>query len=76
MMIAIPEEEWDVFARMSAPEIAATLRDLAQRVDPRAFRKSSRGPKPHAQSVKEARIRGMSPRPNYSWPDMVKLASP
>ena len=45
MMIAIPEGEWDVFSRMSAPEMAATLRDLAQRVDLRAFRKSPRGPK-------------------------------
>jgi IS4 transposase len=45
MMIAIPEGEWHVFSRMSAPEMAATLRDLAQRVDLRAFRKSPRGPK-------------------------------
>ena len=45
MMSAIPEGEWDVFSRMSAPEMAATLRDLAQRVDLRAFRKSPRGPK-------------------------------
>ena len=45
MMIAIPEAEWDVFARMSAPDMVATLRDLAQRVDLRAYRKSPRGPK-------------------------------
>ena len=45
MMIAIPEGEWDVFARMSAPEMAATLLELAQRVNLRAFRKSPRGPK-------------------------------
>ena len=45
MMIAIPEGEWDVFARMSAPAIATTLRDVAQRVDLRALRKSPRGPK-------------------------------
>jgi IS4 transposase len=45
MMIAIPEGEWDVFSRMSAPEMAATLRDLAERVNLRAFRKSPRGPK-------------------------------
>lgn len=45
MMIAIPEVEWDVFYRMSASEMAATLLDLAQRVNLRAYRKSPRGPK-------------------------------
>ena len=45
MMIAIPEGEWDIFSRMSAPEMAATLRNLAERVNLRAFRKSPRGPK-------------------------------
>ncbi len=45
MMIAIPEAEWDVFSRMSASDMVATLRDLAQRVDLRAYRKSPRGPK-------------------------------
>jgi IS4 transposase len=45
MMIAIPEGEWDVFYRMSASEMAATLLDLAKRVNLRAFRKSPRGPK-------------------------------
>jgi len=45
MMIAIPEGEWDVFSRMSAPEMAATLLDLAERVNLRAFRKSPRGRK-------------------------------
>jgi hypothetical protein len=45
MMIAIPEGEWDVFYRMSASEMAATLLDLAERVNLRALRKSPRGPK-------------------------------
>jgi IS4 transposase len=45
MMIAIPEVEWDVFYRMSPSEMAATLLDLAQRVNLRAYRKSPRGPK-------------------------------
>lgn len=45
MMIAIPEAKWDVFYRMSASEMAATLLDLAQRVNLRAYRKSPRGPK-------------------------------
>lgn len=45
MMIAIPEGEWDVFSRMSASAMAATLLDLAQRVNLRALRKSPRGPR-------------------------------
>ena len=44
MMIAIPEAEWDVFARLSAPDMVAPWHDLAQRVDLRAYRKSPRGP--------------------------------
>jgi len=45
MMIAIPEVEWDVFYRMSVSAMVATLLDLAQRVNLRAYRKSPRGPK-------------------------------
>jgi IS4 transposase len=45
MMIAIPEGEWDVFSRLSVPEMVATLLDLAQRVNLQAYRKSPRGPK-------------------------------
>jgi hypothetical protein len=45
MMIAIPEGEWDVFTRMSTPEMVATLLALAQRVNLQAYRKSARGPK-------------------------------
>ena len=45
MMIAIPEAQWEVFSRLSADEMAATLLDLAQRVNLRAYRKSPRGPK-------------------------------
>lgn len=45
MMIAIPEVEWDVFSRMSASDMAATLLALAQRVNLWALRKSPRGPK-------------------------------
>jgi len=45
MMIAIPEVEWDVFARMRTSDMVATLLDLARRVNLRAYRKSPRGPK-------------------------------
>lgn len=45
MMIAIPDEHWRVFARMSHEEFAATLLALSSRVDLRKFPKSRRGPK-------------------------------
>ena len=60
MMIAIPEVEWDVFYRMSVPEMVATLLDLAQRVNLRAYRKSPRGPKKpcpkHGGSSKQGHV--------------------
>jgi hypothetical protein len=45
MMIAIPEDEWRVFSRMRPAEMVATLRELAQKVCLKAYRKSARGPK-------------------------------
>src|SRR5512135_2962391 len=45
MMIAIPMEEWEVFGRMSIPELAEVLRDLARKVDLPAYRRHPRGPK-------------------------------
>jgi hypothetical protein len=45
MMMAIPEDEWRVFSRMRPTEMVATLRELAQTVRLKAYRKSSRGPK-------------------------------
>src|SRR5215831_14458276 len=45
MMIAIPEDEWRVFSRMRPVEMVATLKELAQKVSLKAYRKSPRGPK-------------------------------
>ena len=45
MMIAIPEAEWRVFSRMRRAELVTTLRELAQKVPLKAYRKSPRGPK-------------------------------
>ena len=45
MMIAIPEDEWRVFSRMCPAAMVATLKELAQKVCLKAYRKSSRGPK-------------------------------
>jgi hypothetical protein len=45
MMMAIPEDEWRVFGRMRPAEMVATLKELAQKVRLKAYRKSHRGPK-------------------------------
>jgi hypothetical protein len=45
MMIAIPEEEWIVFARMTVKEFARVLKALAQRVRLETLKKHPRGPK-------------------------------
>jgi hypothetical protein len=45
MMIAIPEAEWRIFSDMRPAEMVATLRELAEKVRLKAYRKSPRGPK-------------------------------
>jgi Transposase DDE domain len=45
MMIAIPEEFWQRFAKMTAVELGRVLKDLAQRVRLQRLRKHPRGPK-------------------------------
>src|SRR5262244_395180 len=45
MMIAIPEDAWRVFSRMRPAALVTTLRELAQKVCLKGYRKSPRGPK-------------------------------
>src|SRR3954447_25997167 len=45
MMIAIPEDEWVVFAGLTASALGEILKDLAARVRLSALRKHRRGPK-------------------------------
>ena len=45
MMIAIPEEHWHRFAKMTAGELGRVLRDLARRVRLERLQKHPRGPK-------------------------------
>jgi hypothetical protein len=45
MMIAIPEPQWQLFARMSAEEFARVLVQLSEQIRLDRFRKSTRGPK-------------------------------
>lgn len=45
MMIAIPEEEWSIFAGMTVRQFAHVLKDLAKRVRLETLRKHPRGPK-------------------------------
>jgi hypothetical protein len=45
MMIAVPQENWKVFRTMTREQFAATLVDLARRLDPHKYTKHKRGPK-------------------------------
>ena len=45
MMIAIAEEQWTIFQRMSEQTFAATLQQLASKVNLAKFKKHKRGPK-------------------------------
>jgi hypothetical protein len=45
MMIAIPEPQWQLFARMSAEDLARVLVRLAEQIRLDRFRKSTRAPK-------------------------------
>jgi hypothetical protein len=45
IMLAIPENELGIFSRMRPAEMVATLRELAQKVCLKAYRKNPRGPK-------------------------------
>src|SRR5262245_54724727 len=45
MMIAIPEPEWQLFARMCAQDFARVLVQLADKINLERFRKHTRGPK-------------------------------
>ena len=45
MMVAIGDENWKVFRTVSRKKFAATLVDLAQRLDPHKYNKHKRGPK-------------------------------
>jgi IS4 transposase len=47
MNIAINEEHWTIFRRMSVKEFADTLVDLAQRMDLRKYTKAKRAPTKH-----------------------------
>lgn len=45
MLIAVPAQDWEVFAVMSAERFAAALVNMAGRIDRRKYAKHKRGPK-------------------------------
>jgi IS4 transposase len=45
MMVAIAVAAWDAYDALPTPQLASTLLQVAERVDPRAMRKHPRGPK-------------------------------
>ena len=45
MLVAIPAEQWGIFRRMSCQQFAATLVELARRLDRGKYLKHKPGPK-------------------------------
>ena len=45
MMIAVPEEQWQIFNRMNSDTFTRTLQQLAEKVNLAKFKKHKRGPK-------------------------------
>ena len=61
MMIAIPEDEWVVFAGLTPSAMGQVLRDLAAKVRLPAFRKHRRGPKrPQPKRASGAKVSHVS----------------
>ena len=61
MMIAIPEDEWVVFQRMSPRELSPVLKQLAAAVRLSEYRKQPRGPKkPRPKRTSGAKARHVS----------------
>ena len=61
MMIAIPEDEWAVFSRLTAVAFGLVLRDLAAKVRLTAYRKQIRGPKrPQPKRESGAKVKHVS----------------
>ena len=61
MMIAIPEDEWAVFAGLAASDMGQVLRELAAKVRLARFRKHRRGPKrPQPKRASGAKVSHVS----------------
>lgn len=45
MMIAIPEEHWEIFRPLSVPDLVGVLKEIASHLELSRYRKHSRGPK-------------------------------
>lgn len=67
MMIALPEEHWGIFLRMSAETFHRTLLELAKKVNLAKFKKHPRGPKkPQAKRSRDSK------RPHVSTARLLK----
>jgi IS4 transposase len=55
MELAVPPEQWEVFAKMSPGQFAGTLVELARKMDLRRYRKHPRGPKKKRPPQKSGR---------------------
>ena len=61
MMLAIPEEHWEVFAALTTAQLVTVLKELARKVDLAKLRKHPRGPKkPKPQRRRSRRVTHVS----------------
>jgi IS4 transposase len=58
MLVAVPPEEWQLFANMTNESLADFLRELAGTIDPARYAKHKRGPKktPERKKVKSRHV--------------------
>jgi hypothetical protein len=75
-MIAIPKPEWAVFSAMRPADLAAILRDLAQRVRLQALRKSRQRPRPSRGKRPDAPKKGHVSTAKLLRNRKAKLAAP
>lgn len=71
ILIAIPEEEWAVFAHASPSELAILLLDIASYVDLKKYKKNPRGPK--KPPIKRTQFKG---HPHVSTAKLLKGITP
>ena len=71
ILIAIPEEEWVVFAHACLSELAVILLDVASYVDLKKYKKNPRGPK--KPQIKRTQFKG---HPHVSTAKLLKGITP
>jgi hypothetical protein len=71
ILVAIPEEEWEVFAQARPSELAVILLDVASYIDLKKYKKNRRGPK--KPPIQRTRFKG---HPHVSTARLLKGITP